>query len=289
MSKFFKQMIFCLAILKELTGINGIPLCSENVPATVCQTDPEVAHNFYSGFKFELKTSIIVMDIVEVNEIDKSITLYVYLMLQWNDSSYSIYDPLNDTYLEVPLSNYNEIRRPSLMFLNAFEVQKMSLFGGDRFDYFWIYTKNQTNFEYAEYLQVKLGCDFGFNKYPFDSHDCDLKFFCPSYDEPMLQFKEIHLYDRRTGVQVPKNESLDLKNERIPFHAQIRNLLDNEPVKIVDYSYATAGIQFSLKRTDLALLMSGYFVPTGMFAVFSLLSFLISIENVSRKTTTVEQ
>ena len=151
------------------------------------------------------------------------------------------------------------------------------------------HTYNQTNFEYAEYLQVKLGCDFGFNKYPFDRHDCDLKFFCPSYDEPMLQFKEIHLYDRRTGGQVPKNESLDLKNERIPFHAQIRNLLDTEPAKIVDYSFATAGIQFNLERTDLALLMSGYFVPTGMFAVFSLLSFLISIENVSRKTNTVEQ
>ena len=278
-------MFFCLAILKELTGINGIPLCSENVPATVCQTDPEVAHNFYSGFKFELKTSIIVMDIVEVNEIDKSITLYVYLMLQWNDSSYSIYDPLNDTYLEVPLSNYNEIRRPSLMFLNAFEVQKMSLFGGDRFNYFWIYTKNQTNFEYAEYLQVKLGCDFEFNNYPFDRHDCDLKFFCPSYDEPMLEFKEIHLYDSFTGGEVSMNESLELQNGRIPFHAQVRTLLDTESKTIVDYSFSTSGIQFSFRRTDLALLMSGYFIPTGMFALFSLLSFLISIENVSRKNT----
>ena len=285
MSKFFKQMFFCLAILKELTGINGIPLCSENVPDTVCQTDPEVAHNFYSGFKFELKTSIIVMDIVEMNEIDKSITLYVYLMLQWNDSSYSIYDPLNDTYLEVPLSNYNEIRRPSLMFLNAFEVQKMSLFGGDRFDYFWIYTKNQTNFEYAEYLQVKLGCNFEFNNYPFDRHDCDLKFYCPSYDEPMLEFKEIHLYDSLTGGEVSMNESLELRNGRIPFRAQVKTLVDTEPKTIVDYSFSTSGIQFNFKRTDLALLMSGYFIPTGMFALFSLLSFLISIENVSRKNT----
>ena len=147
------------------------------------------------------------------------------------------------------------------------------------------HTYNQTNFEYAEYLQVKLGCDFGFNKYPFDRHDCDLKFFCPSYDEPMLQFKEIHLYDRRTGEQVPKNESLHLKHGRIPFHAQVKTLVDTEPKTIVDYSFSTSGIQFNFKRTDLALLMSGYFIPTGMFALFSLLSFLISIENVSRKNT----
>ena len=85
MSKLFKQMLLCLAILKELTGINGIPRCSENIPATVCLMDFEDPHDF-SEFKFELKISIIVRDIVEVNEREKSITLYVYMMLQWNDS-----------------------------------------------------------------------------------------------------------------------------------------------------------------------------------------------------------
>ena len=139
MSKFSKQIFFCLVILKELTGINGIPRCSENIPATICLMDFEDPYDF-SEFKFLLKISIIVMDIVEVNEREKSITLYVYMMLQWNDSAYSINDSLNKTYLEVPLSNYNEIRRPSLTFLNAFDVQKMSLLGGDRFNYFWIYT-----------------------------------------------------------------------------------------------------------------------------------------------------
>ena len=88
-----------------------------------------------------------------------------------------------------------------------------------------------------------------------------------------------------TGGEVQINESLDLQNGRIPFRAQVRKLLEAEPKTIVDYSFSTSGIQFSFKRTDLALLMSGYFIPTGMFALFSLLSFLISIENVSRKNT----
>ena len=273
-------MFLCLAIFKELTGIHGIPLCSENVPAPVCLTDFNDPRDF-SEFKFKLKTTIGVMDIVEVNEKDKSITLYVYMLLEWNDNAYSINDG-NITWQEVPLSSYNEIRRPSLMFLNAFDVQKISLFGSDRFNYFWIYTENQTRFEYAEYLQVKLGCNFEFNNFPFDRHDCKMDFFCPSYDEPMLEFTEIHIYDSVTGVEVPKNESLDLQNGRIPFRAQVRNLLDTKPKTMGYYSFSTTGIQFSLKRTDFALLMSGYFIPTGMFAIFSMLSFLISIENVSR-------
>ena len=174
-------MLFWLAIFKELTGINCIPHCSENVPG-VCITDFEDPNDF-SEFKFKLKMTIIVMDIVAVNEIENSITLYVYMMLEWNDSAYSISDPSNTTYLEVPLSNYDEIRRPSLMFLNAFDVQKLSLFGSGKFNYFWIYgvykERNETSFEYAEYLQVKLGCNFEFTAYPFDKHDCDLKSFCP--------------------------------------------------------------------------------------------------------------
>ena len=47
------------------------------------------------------------------------------------------------------------------------------------------------------------------------------------------------------------------------------------------YTYQVGDVQFNLKRSDIKLLMSGYFVPTGMFALFSLVSFLISIENVS--------
>ena len=86
-----KQMFLCLAIFKELTRIHGIPLCSENVSAPVCLTDFNDPHDF-SEFKFELKTTIGVMDIVEVNEKDKSITLYVYMLLEWNDKAYSIND-----------------------------------------------------------------------------------------------------------------------------------------------------------------------------------------------------
>ena len=95
-----------------------------------------------------------------------------------------------------------------------------------------------------------------------------------------LSLKDVHLYDLLTGEEVPRNKSLDLKNERIPFDTKVQNLFVIGPTTIVDYSYWTAGIQLSLKRTDRELLYSGYFVPTGMFALFSLMSFLVSVENV---------
>ena len=117
------------------------------------------------------------MDIIEVDETDKSMTLYVYMMLEWYDETYSVngFDQI-DQY-EITLSQYDDIRRPSLLFLNSFDVKKMPLFGSDVFHYFWIYNEelrfgavgsNATRFEYSEYLQVKLGCNFEFKNFPFD-------------------------------------------------------------------------------------------------------------------------
>ena len=70
--------------------------------------------------------------------------------------------------MEIPLSQYNEIQRPQLLYLNAFDVEKMPLFGSERFNYLWIANGNPSRFEYAEYLQVKLGCNFHFQTFPFD-------------------------------------------------------------------------------------------------------------------------
>ena len=108
------------------------------------------------------------MDIIEVDERDKSMTLHVYMMLEWYDETYSYNFETNQYGFEIPSSQYDEIRRPSLLFLNAFDVNKMPLFGSDIFHYFWIFNDDSTRFEYGEYLQVKLGCHFGFKNFPFD-------------------------------------------------------------------------------------------------------------------------
>ena len=117
------------------------------------------------------------------------------------------------------------------------------------------------------------------------SHLCDLKFFSPNYDEPMLKFDSVQLYDSLSGSEILNNESLVLPSNRISFDAKVRSLSETGRKISMSYEYATGGIQFSLERSDIKLLMSGFFVPTGMFALFSLMSFLISIENVSIKNT----
>lgn len=107
-----------------------------------------------------------------------------------------------------------------------------------------------------------------------------MKFFWPNYDEPMLKFNSVQLYDSLSGSEVINNESLNLPSNRISFDAKVRSLSETGIKTSMSYEYETGGIQFSLERSDIKLLTTGFFVPTGMFALFSLMSFLISIENV---------
>ena len=140
-----------------------------------------------------VSTIIFLLTIVQVDETDKSMTIYIYMMLEWYDGAYSINNGSELNELEIPSFQYEEIRRPSLAFLNSFDIEKLQMFGSDKFKYFWIYTEEPARFEYGEYLKIKLGCNFQFDTFPFDSHTCDLKFFCPSYDESMLRFTSIKI------------------------------------------------------------------------------------------------
>ena len=101
----------------------------------------------------------------------------------------------------------------------------------------------------------------------------------------MLKFDSVQLYDSLSGAELLHNESLDLPSNRISFDAKVKSLSETGRKTSMTYEYETGGIQFTLERSDIKLLMSGFFVPTGMFALFSLMSFLISIENVSRNNT----
>ena len=137
------------------------------MPAQVCIVDSKDPNDF-TEFYFNLTTYIEVMDIIEVDETDKSMTLYVYMMLNWYDETYMCNAESDQYGFEIPLVQYDEIRRPALLFLNAFDVKKMPMYGSDTFNYFWIFNDEPTRFEYGEYLQVKLGCNFEFKNFPFD-------------------------------------------------------------------------------------------------------------------------
>ena len=186
--KLYLLLPFLLGLAKALISCNEKPSQDQ-----VCLDKSENPRNYVLTVDADIK----IMDIIEVSEADKSITIFMYIMIYWHNSAYGVTGingrTNNSDSVEIPLDDYDKIIRPSLMFMNTYEVEKIKMLGSDSFNYFWFYDE-WSRFEYAEYLKIKLGCNLNFDIFPFDNHECDLKYFCPSYDSGMLGFNLPTIY-----------------------------------------------------------------------------------------------
>ena len=56
-------------------------------------------------------------------------------------------------------------------------------------------------------------------------------------------------------------------------------------LNVVEYEYYVTGVHLTFRRSDIGLLSSGFFFPTALFAVFSILALLIKITEISDRIT----
>ena len=72
---------------------------------------------------------------------------------------------------------------------------------------------------------------------------------------------------------------IDFNQHRLPFDISMESL---EPFMVVDddYNYSSAGMRLFFTRNEFGLLMGGYYVPTFIFALLSLVSYSIDADMV---------
>ena len=263
-------------IQATLARIEGLPKCTEvtDLPQICQKSDDE------KNITFNVAPYIEIFDIPSFNEYDKSFTVFMYKLIVWHDQDYGVTGPLNKTpdFIKVPREQEHKIIRPTLMYLETFDVTKIPQFGNTYLDYFWFY--NTTNsFEYAEFLKLEIGCDFYFGDFPFDTHQCDLRFFSPSF--VWLSFNTTKLTQQRSEL----NDKVPIFTPRIPFEVSVKAIPKSLELWVADYDYFVSGITFNFKRNDIELLMATFFGPTAMFAVFSILALLIRVHNIAERFT----
>lgn len=69
-----------------------------------------------------------------------------------------------------------EVWHPEIEFENVLNYQKTEAYGGDTTFSFWLdidYSKYY-NMVYGEKFQITFSCHFHLDKYPFDSHECQM-------------------------------------------------------------------------------------------------------------------
>ena len=175
----------------------------------------------------------------------------------------------------------NDIFSPNLNVLNAQELNKAKQFGSTDSDYFWFNLPH--HLELQQELKVTIYCSFDFSYFPFDSHICDFNYGSLKLSTYVLYL--VHPWVR-TGLKLTKNlkEPIDADKSYLPFDITIESL-DNFNVYKVGYNYSYAGMRLHLKRNSLGLLIGGFYGPTAIFTVLSLISYTINPEIVTLITS----
>ena len=173
-----------------------------------------------------------------------------------------------------------ELWLPTLEFVNVLKIETIPSYGNTVESAFWFYQDHQDGhiLEYNEEIILTLFCDFDFSAYPFDSHICNLTFGDDTHG-----FNELRLMPTSIGY---KNElihdgmnPLIIKDLPYPFEFHFSSIPSFNVTYDIPYSYT--GICIKMKRKSLGLLFSGFYYPTGSFALLSMISYFIDADSVS--------
>ena len=151
----------------------------------------------------------------------------------------------------------------------------MTLIGQTKsYEYYWFLPPHY--FEFAEHLSLTVGCTtIKFNSYPFDNHQCEFVFYTPDSANPFLQFSSAIIAMDEKNLENP---------DVIVYHA-LPFWITAKPVApfsfvMSGYNYSHTGIHLDFKRNNFGSLLSGFFAPTGLYSLASIMSFAIAKEQV---------
>ncbi len=165
-----------------------------------------------------------------------------------------------------------------MFFLNVFGTKKLPEFGGTTITSYWIETPHR--FEYSETMEVTISCDFDFSLFPFDHHTCDMDIGDPKYEIDTLLFKTIQVFYKDAGTKVG-DPPITIMRPRLPFVVELEAKESFvHTIAAVDEAYSYVGFKLNLTRSNLGQLLAGYYIPTGIFAALSTLSYSIPVEQV---------
>ena len=91
-------------------SIEGLPKCSEEVlTPQICLYENSDPFEYF----FDVKPSLEIIDISDVNENDKTMTLFVYMLVEWWNEAYDITGPEDQVpdLIQVPAEQMEKIKR----------------------------------------------------------------------------------------------------------------------------------------------------------------------------------
>ena len=261
-----------------ITLVQGLKLCSENLETHEDFCSKAQGYNKQQNPDHPNPTTvfleIIIRNILKVDEEHHLVEFVAYSNVWWTDPRIDI-KALSAKPTEEEL---NKIYITDATYANAIHVVK-------RFKYYTARKNEETGL-----VEVKLNmlyrtqvvCEMDFSTFPFDSHTCYWKF--RSYYENMNTeiLKISHLQDEEDATIATKDKPIEKQTKLLPFDVKISLGEEGGFDSIGSENKSTISVQFKFTRSTEGRqnLITGYYIPTGLFATLSLISYLIKPEIV---------
>ena len=166
----------------------------------------------------------------------------------------------------------SEIYFPSLRFLKVKSVGKSKEFDARNTPYYWMSNKGKgIQAQYLDVYKIVSFCDFDFSLFPFETLYCNITFRSSQSSDSYVSLKKPELY---FAYQNEEFDSVPIETN-LPFQIWAKSL---DPFLLKDgiYDYSTTGIDFTIRRNKLGLLISRFYGPMAIFSALAMLSYNIN-------------
>ena len=195
----------------------------------------------------------------------------------WCRVHLSIFSQYNWFYVDGEAAD--QLYFPKLKIRNAKSIDTQEQYSPKDHHYYWF--QHPHHLEYSETLKVSIYCPFDFGSFPFETHECNFTFGSELLSVGSLQLTPPVI--RHLGVESNDGSLLPIPTERLPFDI----VLTSRPQFVIEsdgYDFSYTGFTLHLHRNSLGVLIGGFYGPTAIFAILSMISFRINPDIVSMST-----
>ena len=201
--------------------------------------------------------------------------------------SYILLELFSEEDFEVPQNNFIDLlwKQTSILFKNSLGTDKDATYGSGAYSYFWHIPResHSTHFyphlmQFGDVITQTVSCEMDFTLFPFDHHSCDMIFYLTQHPSDYVMFDSPMVFKGQNNVSIGE-ESMNIPTKRLPYTISVESL-NTSIVYTLNRKRSATGVRFHFARNSIGLLLGGYYLPTGIFASLSLVSFIIKPEIV---------
>ena len=170
----------------------------------------------------------------------------------------------------------NQIYSPTMTINRAKTIERTRRFGLTDEDESWFNGFNSI-IEYKQSIKVTVYCKFEFQSYPFDSHHCDFIYIATA----PVKYRLLNSSEIKYQHVENQDEIIHIEQSDLPFLVELESL-EQFNSTLTGRNYSSTGMRIHFARNNLGLLIGGYYGPTTIFVILSLVSYSIDADMVSQ-------